>query len=503
MEKCCARFLIVAVVLSPLLWAQDDNGLRAYKEANYAVAIPLLTKAVAHSPSDPSVAAALLSSLVYEGKTDEAFDANQNNAIAFPKSPDVLAARGEYAFYMANMPEAEKLFRAAIDLQPDAARAVFGMARMYRAASYYRSGRLSCLKAHELDPADALITQAYLRYVPRAKRKELLAPFAAAHPWLYPRFEQQEESGAAATEAVGDKKLFEADGAPQETTLKFSMLMRDANRARGLGLDLKIAGGRSLRMLFDTGASGILVKQSAVDKAGLEHVGADKASGVGDGGERNMFSAVADTCQVGPLSFKNCLIRALEGKRAISGDEDGLIGADFFQDYVVEIDFQKRLLHLKPLPPRPPDPQGYNREVPPDEKDFTPVFRFGHMLFVSTRVNGKATGLFLLDTGAELSNIDSTFARLSTKLHGEDYLHVKGVSGEVKKVYEADKAELQFGRFRQNNLGIPSFDLNNSPEHKDVRMSGIIGIPLLAMFRLTIDYRNGLVNFVYILNKAH
>ncbi len=490
--------LAVALFGSFCAFPQDDSGLAAYKSGNFAAAIPLLQTAAAKSPNDAAVQAALLSSLVYEGKVDQASDADERATTAFPNSPEVIAARGEFAFYMADMPQAERLFRAALKLKEDTARAIYGLSRLYRAASFYRSARLLCLKAHDVDPDDALITQTFLRYVPAAKRRELLGPFAVAHPWLYQRLQQAQENDSALEAAAQDKKLFETEGGPQETTLKFFLLMRDGQHARGVGLDLKIAGGKPLRMLFDTGASGILVKQTAVDKAGLPHLGSDRAWGVGDGGTRNMFSAIADNCQVGSLKFSNCLVRALEGKRAIAGDEDGLIGADFFQDYLVEIDFQKRVLHLKPLPPRSQDPQGYNRVVAPDEKDFTPIFRFGHMLLISTTVNRRCTGLFLLDTGSEVSNIDSTFARLSTKIYGNDRMHVKGLSGEVKKVYEADKAELQFGHFRQDNMGIMAYDLNNSPEHKEIRLSGILGIPVLSLFRLTIDYRNGLVNFDYL-----
>ncbi len=493
------RLVLACSVICSASFSQDTNGLAAFKAANYEVAIPLLRAAAARTPTDAGVEAALLSSLVYENKTDEAAEEDERAAKAFPNSPEVIAARGEFAFYMADMPQAEHLFRAAIKLKEDTVRAVFGLSRLYRAASFYRSARLACLRAHELDPDDALITQAFLRYVPAAKRKELLPPFAAAHPWLYKRYQENQENSAVVEAAVGDKKLFETENGPQEMTLHFVTLMRDARYARGVGLELRIGNGHPLRMLFDTGASGILVKQSAVDKAGLEHLGFDKAWGIGDAGARGMFASVAETCQVGPLTFKNCLVRALEGKRSVAGDEDGLIGADFFQDYVVGIDFQKRLLHLKPQPPRPSDPQGYDRVIAPEEKNFTPVFRFGHMLMISTLVNQRCRGLFLLDTGAQMTNIDSTFARLSTKIHGDDWMHVKGVSGEVKKVYEADRAELTFGHFRQENVGLISFNLNNSPERTDVRMSGIMGISLLAMFNLTIDYRNGLVNFDYLL----
>jgi hypothetical protein len=188
----------------------------------------------------------------------------------------------------------------------------------------------------------------------------------------------------------------------------------------------------------------------------------------------------------------------MEKKRGISDQDDGLIGADFFRDYVLQIDFQKRLLHLKPLPPRPTSAQGYDRTVPPDEANFTPVFRQGHWLLITTHVNKKATGLFLLDTGAQASAMDSTFARLSTKIHGSDWLRVGGVSGSVKDVYQADKADLQFGHFEQNNVGLTTYNLNNTPEHRAIRMAGIFGLPVLQFFRITIDYRNGLVNFDYV-----
>jgi hypothetical protein len=80
-------------------------------------------------------------------------------------------------------------------------------------------------------------------------------------------------------------------------------------------------------------------------------------------------------------------------------------------------------------------------------------------------------------------------------------MHVKGISGEVKDVFEADKAVIDFAGYRQKNIGLMAFNLNNSPEHEEVRMSGVLGFPVLALFRLTIDYRNGLVKFDYIYKR--
>jgi hypothetical protein len=202
---------------------------------------------------------------------------------------------------------------------------------------------------------------------------------------------------------------------------------------------------------------------------------------------------------MGALKFKTCVVEALSGKGNVGGDEDGLIGADVLSRYLIHIDFQKNTMHLTPLPPRPPNPQGYDREVGPDRAGFTRVYRFGHQLMVSTRLNGKSTGLFLLDTGSMGSVVDSTFARLSTKIHGNEYDRVRGVSGRVADVFEADNALIEFSVFRQRNIGLTSFNLNNSPGHEDIRMDGILGLPVLSLFRLTLDYRNGLVKFDYVL----
>ena len=408
-----------------------------------------------------------------------------------------MAARGEFAFYLGDTFEADRLLTRSLKLK-DSARANFGLYRLYHAASMYRSARLFCLRAHQLDPDDAIITLAFIRYLVPEKRNEILPPFIASHPWLMRASEKEQESRSEVRNELNGRKIFELEGPPKEITMPLLYLNDDPRRVRGVGLQVSINGGHPLKLLLDTGASGILVKQDVIDRARLEHLGSFQATGVGDKGGRAMFASIADSCTIGSLTYKTCLFGAVEGKARISGYEDGLIGADVFSDYVIAIDFQRRTLHLTPQPERPSNPQGYDRVIPPDEANFTKVFRNGHELLMPTKLNDKTWGLFLLDTGAEFSNVDSTFARLSTKIHGNEYMHIHGVSGTVKDVFEADKAELQFSRFKQNNLGLIAFNLNNSSGHQEMRMAGILGIPVLSMFRLTIDYRNGLVNFDYV-----
>ena len=477
----------------------NGDAVKTFQEGDYKTAIPLLRAAIEKAPEDSALHAALLSSLVYQGQIDDAAELSSLDAEKFPSSAKVIAARGEFAYYQGDMPQAVTLFKAALKLDDSTARGYDGLSRIMHAASMYHSARLFSMKAHDLDSSDAFITEHWLPYAPLEKRKELAAAFVAAHPWFYPDRDKNMFTAGQVNEQLKGRKLYELEGDRKETTLHLEPVMYDATHFRGVGLDFKIQNGRPLRLLLDTGASGILIAQRSADKAGLGHLGSMQISGIGDDGKKAVFASIADSCEVGGLKYKACLITVTEGRRNLVGEVDGLIGADFFSAYLIHLDFQKRQMRLVPQPSREPNPLGYDRSVPADEKEFTPVFRYGHHLYVTTQLNGKINGLFLLDTGASLSNIDSTFARLSTKIHGNSYLHIKGVSGEVKEVFEADKAVLQFSHFRQQNLGLVAFNLNNQPGHEETRMSGILGFPVLEMFRLTLDYRNGLVDFDYTL----
>jgi predicted aspartyl protease len=476
--------------------SEVSNGLSEYEDANYEAALPLLRAAAGADPKNAAVRAALLSSLTYEGKVDEAEDVFDSAATDFPDSAEVLAARGEFTFYMGDVYLARKLFGDSLKVR-ETARAVFGLSHMLLGSSMYRTGRIYVMRAHELDPKDALIMQAWIPYLTLEMRREVFGPFRNAHPWLYKHAATQAATSSEIRSELNRRKIFELDAEPKETTLHLIPLMISANKIYGMGLEFTIENGKRMTMLLDTGASGILVNQRAIDKIGLNHLGTMEVHGIGDQGARNGFASVAESCKIDTLHFKTCLLRVVEGKHP-AGDEDGLIGTDFFSGYIIHIDFQRRLLHLIPQPAREPNPQGYDRAPSSDEKDFTPIYRYGHQLMVPTRLNGKTWGLFLIDTGSGMSFVDTSFARLSTKVYGDSWRRVRGISGNVDKVFEADKAQLEFATFRQENLGLTSFNLNNSTEHAPVRMSGIFGFPLLSLFRLTIDYRNGLMKFDYV-----
>lgn len=160
------------------------------------------------------------------------------------------------------------------------------------------------------------------------------------------------------------------------------------------------------------------------------------------------------------------------------------------------------LCHPTNRPHKPPsgkvaDHGPRDRYIAPEMKDWTRIYRVGHMLMIPAALNDTEQKLFVLDTGSFTTTISPDVARKLTKVRSEDWLTVEGLSGKVKKVYTADNITFKFAKLAQKSQGVIAFD--NSGISKDVGLdiSGFIGITTIGQTTMSIDYRDGLVNFVY------
>ena len=108
---------------------------------------------------------------------------------------------------------------------------------------------------------------------------------------------------------------------------------------------------------------------------------------------------MADSIKIGDLEFQGCYVDVVDRKSAL--EDDGLIGADVFEDFLVDLDFPDAKFKLSPLPPIPDQPRKrlslqseassdahlHDRYVPPEMKNYSQVFRIGHALLIPTSVN--------------------------------------------------------------------------------------------------------------------
>ena len=268
-------------------------------------------------------------------------------------------------------------------------------------------------------------------------------------------------------------------------------------------------------------------------RAGVQRLADVRIGGVGDKGDAKGYAAYAGSIRIGSLEFRNCPVDVID-KRSVT-DEEGLIGADVFQRFLIEIDFPGRKLRLSQLPERPGEPQvkpslatdeddsgsesdpnpaggtgngrnpapvpkHFDRYIGPEMSSYARVFRFSHMLLVPTKINHAPGKLFLIDSGAWNNMITPDAAREVTKVHGDSDTVIKGLSGSVKKVYETGTVVLEFGSLRQKNEEMVAFDLSNISRDVGTEVSGTLGFAMLNLLKLKLDYRDALVKFEYVPN---
>lgn len=560
-----ARFWLVAILASVLPAASQDAKPSTAKLDQATVPAPP-AKAPSKpldSPPDPIGEA---KALARKGDFDAAIQKYQQFLQEKPKSPDAYAgltrvylkkkdvtqayevvtkglqvtdawplhvALGEVYFRQGRITDAEKEWVGVINSGHPAARAYLGLARVRWAIAMNKSAKAMIDKAHELDPQDPDIQKDWIGTLRRSERIRYYESYLAE-----PNDSDAEERGNLERYLSYLKERSKLSGSSCRMVSKVTntetplvRLLMDPEHLRGYGLSVALNGTKSTLML-DTGAGGILVNRHIAERAGITKLSETKVWGVGDKGGKNGFIGMANSIRIGELEFQDCPVRVMESRSVVG--EDGLIGADVFGDFLVEIDFPWEKLKLRELPKRPgqsdqplalkneeddsdqeaasktDNPEAsdkktalsasssgpQDRYIAPEMQSFAHVYRFGHHLLVPTKVGDAPSKLFLLDTGALTNSISPEAAREVTKVHNDSTI-VKGLSGSVNKVYTAQKAVLQFGHLRQENQDMLSFDTTSISNDNGTEVSGFLGFVTLRFLDIKIDYRDALVDFSF------
>jgi hypothetical protein len=192
------------------------------------------------------------------------------------------------------------------------------------------------------------------------------------------------------------------------------------------------------------------------------------------------------------VEYRNALISV--AGQSLEGIQDGLIGSNVFSEFLITLDFADGKLRLNPLPGYHIGEEFQDRVEIPEMRDAARVFRFGHILLVPVRV-GSRDGLFVLDTGAARTMMSYDLAAEVSKLNHDDRTTIQGMSGKVGDVYQTGNLVLEFAGFAQKNLAMTAIDTWELSHRLGTEISGFLGLPVLDLFTLTIDYRDGLVKF--------
>jgi Flp pilus assembly protein TadD/predicted aspartyl protease len=509
----------VATAASPVAPTSPlAEALQLYRTGKYDAAIERYNSVI-KTNTDATVAVAYAGLARVYLKQKKAADAYTAATKAVELAPSVATAHsalGEVYFRQGKLAEAQTEFLTPLRANNQDPRAYFGLNHLALATSNYKKARGFIDQAHNLDPADPEIRRAWLGTLSFKERLKALQEYLASesnedehdrqnleHMLV---LMQDEESRPTRSCRLKNKVT--------ATQTKLELLMRDATHLRGYGLDVKV-NGTSSKLLLDTGAGGILINSKIAEKAGVKPIVEHDVKGIGSQGPAGGYIGYADSVTIGELEFENCYVEVVEKKSSLG--EDGLIGADVFSHYLVNINFPDAKFKLTELPPIPDQPAEeaalesrksanyrlHDRYIAPEMVAYQQIFRFGHSLLIPTAVNSLPYKLFLIDTGAFDNTISPEAGKEASKLYSDPNMRVKGLSGAVNEVFRVDNVTLTFGHFQQRKQGLVAFDLTNISNSLGTEVSGTLGFAMLRLLDIKIDYRDGLVDFAYDPNRIH
>src|SRR6185437_13497198 len=455
---------------------------------------------------DPSLMRAhvgLMRSLLRTGKIEDAEEAARKAVAVLPNSPPVHAMFGDVEFRAGKFAEAEAEYRACLKLDETSARGWFGLGRMYEMLSMRKHAKDAYANAHDFDPKDEEIFEHWLRFLSPAQSLEAMKKWSGDHS-------DRESDYLKFLNAEVEKKPWVLVGEPKAQDIKMLPYGRhlagvyDINRdgpmniSKGYGLEVKFNDRASAVLLADTGAGGITIGRKLAEKAGAVKIANTFIFGIGDQGGVESYEAWIDKIVIGGLEFHNCIV-TVSSKNDVA-NEAGLIGPNVFRKFLVTLDFQNWKLQLGLLPKLPAangdsDDGPVDRYIAPEMQSFTRAYIFGHELVIPVTVNDKGTGNFILDTGADLNIMSPRLASQVTEASNDHEYRMTGMSGKVTNVLTGKKAILQFSKMRVESHELPVFSTDNISASEGTEISGFIGIRTLVQMKMTIDYRDGLVDF--------
>ena len=455
---------------------------QAYKDGKYETADSLLVQALEAKPSDASLTAALIHTLLHEGRVDDAAGRVTKALIDNPRSPELLAAMAEVQLRQGHPWLAAQSLDRAAAADPCSARAHLIRSRIYRLDSMYASERSELKIAYQLDPSDPDIWHTWLQIIRPANEVESISESLRTTPNLDAEVRDKAMASANAMRQLLTENSQTCQSAELSAPITLPLIASHLSVKEVSAYKLRVDMPKSsARLILDTAASGLYISRSTADANGFQHDDADPPGTVR-----------AASLHVGPLELRNCLVGVSEGPFGDGGD--GFIGTDVFASDMITLNFPEGALELAPLPKPAGDLPG-DRSTTLEREGFTPVLHRKQFLLLPVTLNKKERQLFVLDTGVRLTTLTAAAAHALSNTRVNFTNTVKTVSGGSLQVYR-DTFDFQFANMDvDDQKRVIAFDASALNENAGIEVAGLLGFNILQSLVIQMDYRDGLVKF--------
>jgi len=260
---------------------------------------------------------------------------------------------------------------------------------------------------------------------------------------------------------------------------------------------VRINDSSPLNLILDSGVRNIIITELlAGDQVTLIYSDVTDLMGLGGGAHLNAFTSNFNTLKIGKLNFEHKTVYVLQEDvfnltRQTGTKINGLLGVDFFQDYLVEINYTDRRIRF------------YDADTfgAPKGYQVIPITFEGKKMFIQLSVldtdSTKKTVKMLVDTGAELNAWFQSFTAGSVQVPAKTIRGTigQGLNGIITGFY-GSIPQICLGEFCLKNPIVSFPDSISIGEIvRTSRRDGTLGSQILSRFNLFIDYKHGLFYF--------
>jgi tetratricopeptide (TPR) repeat protein len=329
-----------------------ESARKLYREGKFLEASQQYDLLIKADRTSVPASVGLIQSYLKMQLVKPAFDIATAALAATPDAPALHAVMGDVHFRRGDMGPAESEYRAALKLDNRNVQAALGLARIYHAFSLYRRAYDLIKTVHSIAPDDPEVQREWMHTLPRSQRIKAIEEYLKKPAGEDSEAQESLRMYVAYLVALQQypKHGCEQVTSVESTEVELQPLLTDARHLHGWGINV-VLNDQKIKLDLDTGASGFVLSRRMAEKANVTRLSDAKANGIGDKGPFSSYTGYVSTLKIGDLEFHDCIVDVIDRRSVV--DDDGLIGADVFSSYLIDIDFPGKKLKLSPLPRRP------------------------------------------------------------------------------------------------------------------------------------------------------
>jgi hypothetical protein len=271
--------------------------------------------------------------------------------------------------------------------------------------------------------------------------------------------------------ALGERKVWVPVASPERLELPLKPLVGTGG---GYFVEATLANKKKIRLLLDTGSTGLFVVERAVKKAGFTPLSVETVFAGGGAGRTTSSRGLLAKFALGGLEFADALLTTTKDEFDPQGRIHGVLGLNVFSGYRVTMDFGKGRLLLTP---------GGN------DAAGAPYWDVAGQMLVTASAVPSPEGLFLFDTGATRSMLARSFVDAVPGAQVVGSAGVRTYGGNVAGASSVRGIKLRFLDIEGTGGPFYTSDLTQRSRLGGVEVSGFLGMDLLDGTTIVIDTR--------------